>query len=990
MKLKKAHIDGFGCLENQDFYFEDDGLSVFQEPNGFGKTTMSIFIKSMFYGLVGNSRSIEGNERRKYQPWHGGAFGGYLIFEHKGEEYRVTRAFGSVKGKDRVDLVYERTGKRVTSVDAGSSSEGLGVEFFGLDADSFEKSVFLPQGNALSEFSTSKISEKLTGMIEQAGSAEGYEGAIERIKKARKELKPYRGTGGKEEFVSSRMTQVEKEMSEKKQDEILLAALKEKIEGKRQDLFNLRMQIEEIRSDIQKASSADAVKAFVDRRNELVKRMGELQKRIEAQEVKFPKRIPTEEEVNQLLNLSQRWSVLIEGVQDRSYLDDANRTLDELGCFFAQGVPLEEELKKKIEEGENLKAYERRLGKSLLSDDEEERLSYLGSRFPRGLPSESEFARIQECMSERISIKRDIESADNENKIAAKRVEELKNFFGDRIPSGDALAEMERLLDDTDAFRRRSIERLTQPNPQEEDRPRSKKGTTSLLMALGVSLVILAGVLLCLAVPIAAAVVCGVGAIVCFGAAFVLFRRVSQQPLSSVASGRDKEEAERYAAEADRLTDDVKRFVERYYSDGRQLRGALASLRERVSELEGLSEKCERRTKGIEEAEGELEKLETFTRSFLGGYISEEDSFEGALSKMQADAAEYRLLQDKRTKQAEAQEELAPEINKVADGLRVYLRDYGREVSCGGDYAAEIEALGRDALAYQKACDVVRGHEKVEEEKKRQISEIQGSAFAILEQCGLPKSLSNDSLLDIRDGRKNLCDLEEELAQAKDEMTSFLASNSDVAEMAEAELNVAQDASLAKLADEEKKLLEKLDVCRQELSKMHEEERVLSQHVSELVALEDELVDVREALREIRDRVCILDETESMLKEAKESLSRKYLGPVTAAFEKYSQSLFGDSSSFRVDEGMKVTIERKGAFKEAGYLSAGMADMVGVCMRMALGDALFEEEDSFIFLDDPFVNLDDEYLDRALRLLSSVAEGKQIVYLTCHTSRVPD
>ena len=56
-------------------------------------------------------------------------------------------------------------------------------------------------------------------------------------------------------------------------------------------------------------------------------------------------------------------------------------------------------------------------------------------------------------------------------------------------------------------------------------------------------------------------------------------------------------------------------------------------------------------------------------------------------------------------------------------------------------------------------------------------------------------------------------------------------------------------------------------------------------------------------------------------------------------------------------------------------------------MRMALGDALFEGTQPFNILDDPFVNLDDRHLGEALDFVKDLAHDRQLIYLTCHSSR---
>ena len=45
MKLLECHVDNFGKLSNYDYRFSE-GLTVIQEPNGFGKSTLAAFIKA--------------------------------------------------------------------------------------------------------------------------------------------------------------------------------------------------------------------------------------------------------------------------------------------------------------------------------------------------------------------------------------------------------------------------------------------------------------------------------------------------------------------------------------------------------------------------------------------------------------------------------------------------------------------------------------------------------------------------------------------------------------------------------------------------------------------------------------------------------------------------------------------------------------------------------------------------------------------------------
>lgn len=55
--------------------------------------------------------------------------------------------------------------------------------------------------------------------------------------------------------------------------------------------------------------------------------------------------------------------------------------------------------------------------------------------------------------------------------------------------------------------------------------------------------------------------------------------------------------------------------------------------------------------------------------------------------------------------------------------------------------------------------------------------------------------------------------------------------------------------------------------------------------------------------------------------------------------------------------------------------------------RLALVDSMFNQEDVFLVLDDPFVNMDQEKIAIAGEILEEISSKRQILYFTCHTSR---
>ena len=64
MILRKLHIENFGKLHNLTIELKS-GLNEFYYENGFGKTSLTIFIKVMFYGMPPARENVK-MERKKY------------------------------------------------------------------------------------------------------------------------------------------------------------------------------------------------------------------------------------------------------------------------------------------------------------------------------------------------------------------------------------------------------------------------------------------------------------------------------------------------------------------------------------------------------------------------------------------------------------------------------------------------------------------------------------------------------------------------------------------------------------------------------------------------------------------------------------------------------------------------------------------------------------------------------------------------------------
>ena len=189
MKLICLYIENFGTLSGYELTF-GDGITTIVEPNGFGKTTLAEFVRAMFYGFPRKSKTLEKSRRQKYLPWNGGVCGGNLIFEQDGQRFRLERTFGAVPKNDTFTLIDLATGRKSTRY-----CEEIGMEIFGLDGDSFERSTYLPQMGEGGPLPTAAMEAKLTNLVED-GDVANFDRAMAALRLKRSALIPYRGSGG--------------------------------------------------------------------------------------------------------------------------------------------------------------------------------------------------------------------------------------------------------------------------------------------------------------------------------------------------------------------------------------------------------------------------------------------------------------------------------------------------------------------------------------------------------------------------------------------------------------------------------------------------------------------------------------------------------------------------------------------------------------------------------------------------------------------------
>ena len=181
MRIIECYIENFGKISKQKFEF-NGGFNCFTGDNGMGKTTLAAFIKAMLYGFNDTKKlSLEENDRKHYLPWDGGLCGGSMTFAVGGKVYRVERSFGA-KAADDTYTVYDTSNGRACD----NFADGLGETLFGIDADGFERTVFLSERALTPKSDNKSISAKLSDLVGCDGDIGGMDEAMKILENQRK------------------------------------------------------------------------------------------------------------------------------------------------------------------------------------------------------------------------------------------------------------------------------------------------------------------------------------------------------------------------------------------------------------------------------------------------------------------------------------------------------------------------------------------------------------------------------------------------------------------------------------------------------------------------------------------------------------------------------------------------------------------------------------------------------------------------------------
>lgn len=337
MKLISCYIENFGGLSGYSLSFSE-GLTAVQEHNGFGKTTLAEFLRAMFYGLPRNSADAGKSLRKKYCPWQGGTFGGNLVFSADNQTYRLERTFGDSHKKDTFRLIDLATG-----LDSPRYTENIGLELFGLDSESFERSTYLPQSTGVRELTTNNIQAKLSNLLEDRGDIGSFDKAMQSLRSRRSALKPFSGKGGAIYEAQGQISQLQGQIAELSQLQQQLEPLREQLAALETAAAQDTAAAQQLQAQIRQAAEQSAARQVHRTAAELEAQLHQLQAQTAELSARYPEGIPDAEALERAQQLQQQRK-LLQSQQAAAAQAEADADGAHTCSRFADGVPTPEQI----------------------------------------------------------------------------------------------------------------------------------------------------------------------------------------------------------------------------------------------------------------------------------------------------------------------------------------------------------------------------------------------------------------------------------------------------------------------------------------------------------------------------------------------------------------------------------------------------------------------------------------------------------------------
>ncbi|MBQ3664710.1 MAG: AAA family ATPase [Lachnospiraceae bacterium] len=998
MKLISCYIENFGKLSSQSYQF-NNGINSICEENGWGKSTLAVFIRVMFYGFLnGKSRNEITNERKHYRPWQEGVYGGKITFETGGKIYEMQRTFGIKENEDEFVLRDKKS-----NLVCHDYTKNIGEELFQIDVNSFMRTVYISQ-NDCAAGTTSGINAKIGNLTENTDDINNYDTAAKRLNDLLNSMSPTRKTGSlyqlKDEIAGlkyevDRIGEVERKMEEY----ILIRDRKKK---DYEDLKNRQMVLSNERKKISRLNDD---RIIYERYKLICEEYSEKKNKVEYLRSLFSGDIPDMTEIDSCIEENTKLSSHANTMKIYELSEEERRRFFRLNHIFENGanMPDREEAEDILDKINEIQKMNMKKAEINMTAEEEASFQKLLEHFKKGLPDEDEVnQRIREYML----------------------CQEKKNSLESRKA---ALYSMKSGLERDRLDEQRKINELKKEKElikHEFDENKSKIASLKNEVALNnkkLAVFFGIGIIFIMLAVVSALVLKNKAVSLGFCAAFaicflsVYFCTKNKKRLMQDMSDR-KSESRRLLDRVKEISEYEKRKNEKYKEHNEKNNehnnehdniiagdfiniNHLKRIENEITEDEIFIRKAENQVgafakkyyfKDINSNNDHTDRNNNIENAaeFADIHINEENStghMIELLYKIKSDLRQYETLLAK--KEMIDNSHYDSQIKKLSEEINKFIaRFYDVSERTTLQYESVVRSIIKDQEDFILLYTKCKNLETAKQEYEASLKKVKAFLEKLSTKTGDGENIGK-YLMELKGHLSRYIEANQEFHHISDEKADFEKQHKENLTTFEEEKENFT-TNMQSIDENIEKMAEKAEMIQKNISDDNGKLSELRERFDELTEKSEELKGLEEKYQSGLKKYHLLKQTKDLLEKSKNSFTAKYMQPVMSGFLKYYHIIDGGQTScFHIDAKTNITVDEKGMQREFGMFSTGRQDLLGVCMRMALIHAMYTSEKPVVIFDDPFVNLDNERVKGGMRLLENIAKEYQVIYFTCHESR---
>ena len=944
MKLLSCNIQNFGTISNKSYDFTN-GINNIYENNGYGKTTIAAFIKAMLYGMeTDNINAPDFRDRRHYAPFNGQKYGGTLIFEHQGKEYRIEKTFNTKSAaQDKVTLYIDKEEEPFI--------DELGEQILGLDKESFERLLFI-DSNKIKMKSTGNIKNSLSKIVGEDIEGVDYDLVQKNLKEAKDQYYPL------SRKADTKYIKAKKEKSALEQE----IKTKEDIADSLQNMYPNRNSLSEELQELQKK------KAYQSDMNTLLECWNTYEKMLEDIETKkgkiknieefYPNGLPSDEEIDNIDKCREKILVAKTEQSHNTIGDEKMESLKGYEEMFKNGYPTSEEidaLDKGLLALENIKIDK---AKKALSDEDTKRYNELDYKYRNNKPSKDDLVEMDKCFNEYQKEK----NLSNNSKELSDEDKEIKRVCENKDIDADSTM-VKTLLNEYQETDNKL--KTTNKYDQTEGQSKAPKSKLNLILTIASIVIILGGVGLCFVKLVVGIILLSLGFIGLIVVGFLYLKTkidnsgnmaISSQFMDASAILAKKEKElhtilTKYGIYSDNIYNDAFKFssmIERYNQILKEENDAKSS----KSGSATIIANCEN-------------ALDAFLSKF-GPY----ESYQDGLNLIKNEVIEYERLKDKYDKSIKDINDLNNQEQTKKKAIDDTLSKYSLVVE-------DRVALNKLIAEIDKYTTLKKEYEDVlgsSTENEKLIATLEKEIKDFDEKYSKNVFFEIDDINTIRTDRRELTTLSSQLCEKIAEADNYKKEKGLTTKPTEDDIDTNLDENIKNKTSEFARLEKDIEEFESKIEDLEDNKNRLKELNSLMAAYEKRF-----------NLLCNLEES---IKAAQKTLNDRYVEPIMNKFDYYSK-LLGNVLNMKIEMGkdFEIRLDVNGEIKSSDHLSDGQKSICAICFRFALLSSIYNDDIPFVIMDDPFLTLDNSNMDSMKNMLKGLFSDKQVIYLTCHDSR---